>query len=77
MSTVQVEFTVQKHFEGKEPVVHKIYDRLLKALKQIGPIIEEPKKTSISIAFRFVRRPVTTTDSGGKVNDHPGDISKG
>ncbi len=47
MSAGKVEFTIQEHFEGKQPVVYEIYNRLLKALKQIGPIIEEPEKTSL------------------------------
>jgi len=29
--------------------VRRIYDRLLKAIQQIGPVIEEPKKTSIHL----------------------------
>jgi hypothetical protein len=29
--------------------VRQTYDRLLKAIRQIGPVIEEPKKTSIHL----------------------------
>jgi len=49
MNQAADKFTVKSHFEGKDPVVRKIYDHLLKALRQMGPIIEEPKKTSIHL----------------------------
>ena len=38
MNQAADKFTVKSHFEGKDPVVRKIYDHLLKALRQIGPI---------------------------------------
>lgn len=43
------ELTVTSHFEGKNPTVFKIYEQLLQRLQQLGPIIEEPKKTSIHL----------------------------
>jgi hypothetical protein len=42
-------FTTGSHFEGKDPVVRKIYDSLINNLKKIGPLDEDPKKTSIHI----------------------------
>ena len=42
-------FTTASHFEGRDPVVRKIYDSLIKNLKKIGPLAEDPKKTSIHI----------------------------
>ena len=42
-------FTVKNHFEGKDPVVRKIYDQLLKKAHQFGPVVEDPKKTSIHL----------------------------
>ncbi len=42
-------FTLASHFQGKAPVVREIYDKLLRTLKQFGPIVEEPKKTSIHL----------------------------
>jgi hypothetical protein len=42
-------FTVASHFEGKTPNVRRIYDELLKRLKKLGPIREDPKKTSIHL----------------------------
>lgn len=49
MNTVQAGFTIKSHIDGKDPVVREIYDRLMAALKQIGPVVEEPKKTSIHV----------------------------
>lgn len=42
-------FSIESHFEAKAPVVRKIYDQVLKALKPFGRVIEEPKKTSIHL----------------------------
>ena len=41
--------TVDSHFAGKPPHVRKVYERLLELLEKIGPVSEEPKKTSIHI----------------------------
>ncbi len=40
---------VDDHFDGKAPAVRATYDRLLNALNRLGPVIEEPKKTSIHL----------------------------
>ena len=42
-------FTVQSHFEGKDPIVRHIYDQLLKTVSKFGRVVEEPKKTSIHL----------------------------
>ena len=42
-------FTTASHFEGKSPAVREIYDSLIRNLKKIGPLAEDPKKTSIHI----------------------------
>jgi hypothetical protein len=42
--------TVEDHFRGKSPSVREVYDRLLAAVRKIGPFQEEPKKTSIHLA---------------------------
>ena len=42
-------FQVSDHFQGKDPVVQKLYDQLLGVLQSFGPIMEEPKKTSIHL----------------------------
>ncbi|MCU7370314.1 DUF5655 domain-containing protein [Tahibacter amnicola] len=40
---------VQHHFTDRAPVVRAIYDRLLMAVRQFGPVEEDPKKTSIHL----------------------------
>ena len=50
MTTSNTTFTVRSHFEDKAPVVREIYDALLRASKKLGPVLEEPKKTSIHLA---------------------------
>jgi Domain of unknown function (DUF5655) len=42
-------FTVSGHFEGKEKTVRQTYDELLKILRNRGPILEAPHKTSIRL----------------------------
>lgn len=43
---------VQDHFQGKGSEVEAIYDQLLLALRQLGPVAEQPKKTSIHLVHR-------------------------
>ena len=43
------EFSVAQHFEGKDPVVKSIYERILKESCKFGKVIEDPKKTSIHL----------------------------
>src|SRR6266700_5047284 len=52
-------FTVESHFEGKDSV-RRIYDRLLKEARRFGPVIEEPKKTSIHLVNRSAFAGVAT-----------------
>jgi len=42
-------YSVNDHFVNKDPAVRTLYDQLIKALNKIGPIEEDPKKTSIHI----------------------------
>ena len=42
-------FKVNDHFSGKDPVVSKIYEHLLKHARRFGPVNEDPKKTSIHL----------------------------
>jgi hypothetical protein len=53
-------FTVREHFEGKDPVIRKIYDRLLAAVQRMGPVVEEPKKTSIHLVHATALAGVAT-----------------
>ena len=57
------EFTIKSHFDGRDHSVREIYDRLIKTVRQIGPIVEEPKKTSIHIVNRSALAGVATRKS--------------
>jgi hypothetical protein len=41
--------TVAGHFEGRDPVLRQIYDRLLAVSRGFGSVEEDPKKTSIHL----------------------------
>lgn len=43
-------YTVDDQFVGKERVVREIYEALLGALRPLGAVVEEPKKSSIHLA---------------------------
>ena len=60
MSTSPNNFTVAFHFTGKSPAVREIYDRLMKALRKFGSVIEEPKKTSIHLVHGSALAGVST-----------------
>ena len=49
MPTMSPEVSVAAHFADRDPVVQRIYDRLLAEAKRFGPVTEEPKKTSIHL----------------------------
>ena len=49
MRTSPTMYTVESHFTDKSPTVQEIYNNLMKALKKIGPITEEPQKTSLHL----------------------------
>src|SRR5262249_12521247 len=42
--------SVDSHFNGVEPSVRKLYNRLLATARKFGPVQEEAKKTSIHLA---------------------------
>ena len=44
--------TVEQHFQGKSPHVREIYDRIVAACGNFGPVAEDPKKTSIHLNRR-------------------------
>jgi len=44
--------TVAAHFSGRSAAVRAIYARILEAVREHGPVREEPKKTSIHLARR-------------------------
>ena len=42
--------TLSQHFEGREPEVKSIYERIVSEARKFGNVIEEPKKTSIHLS---------------------------
>lgn len=52
--------TLSQHFQGKDPVVRSIYDRILAEAYKFGPVIEEPKKTSIHLVNKSAFAGVVT-----------------
>ena len=40
---------VESHFAKRDPRVLATYERLLEAARALGPVVEEPKKTSIHL----------------------------
>src|SRR5437588_2288979 len=52
-------FAIESHFEGNHSV-RRIYDRLLKDAQRFGPVMEEPKKTSIHLVNRTAFAGVAT-----------------
>ena len=52
--------SVSQHFEGKDPIVRSIYDRILAGSRKFGAVIEEPKKTSIHLVNKSAFAGVVT-----------------
>jgi hypothetical protein len=52
--------TVGSHFTGKAPSVHETYAAILAAARRMGPVWEEPKKTSIHLVRRTAFAGVAT-----------------
>ncbi|HXI25364.1 MAG TPA: DUF5655 domain-containing protein [Pyrinomonadaceae bacterium] len=55
--------TVNTHFENRDAVVRQIYDRLLNRARTFGPVVEDPKKTSIHLVNRTAFAGVATRKS--------------
>jgi hypothetical protein len=52
VTTLGSTHTVDQHFEGRSPHVWEIYERILAVARDLGPVGEEPKKTSIHLTNR-------------------------
>jgi hypothetical protein len=52
--------TVKEHFENRAPEVKATYAAILKAAKQLGPVKEEAKKTSIHLVRKTAFAGVAT-----------------
>lgn len=48
-----MDYTELDHLRGKDPIVAKIYERLITEVRKFGPVGIEPKKTSIHLVNRF------------------------
>src|SRR5205807_10276579 len=59
MSKPDDSFTIESNYEGKDSV-RRIYDRVLKQARRFGPVIEDPKKTSIHLVNRTAFAGVAT-----------------
>jgi hypothetical protein len=51
---------VRHHFDGRAPAVREVYTRIVSAARAIGPVREEPKKTSIHLARKSAFAGVAT-----------------
>jgi hypothetical protein len=60
MTSTANSFQVQAHFDGKDVVVERIYEALLKHSRKFGPVKEEPKKTSIHLVNKTAFAGVAT-----------------
>ena len=56
-------YTINNHFIDKDSAVRTLYDKLLEILNGFGPIIEEPKKTSIHLVRKSALAGVETRKS--------------
>jgi hypothetical protein len=55
--------TVATHFSGKDPAVLATYRRLVDVARSLGPVNEDPKKTSIHLVRRTAFAGVATRRS--------------
>jgi len=72
-------YTLNDHFVDKDPAVRALYNKLLEVLNSFGPIIEEPKKTSIHLVRKSALAGVETRKSYLLLNikaDHKIDSSR-
>ena len=60
MSPARRSAAIDRHFQDRDPSVVATYDALLAAVRQLGPVTEEPKKTSIHLVRRFALAGVAT-----------------
>jgi len=67
-------YSLKDHFTNKDPLVRVLYDQLLSILRTFGPVIEDPKKTSIHLNRKSALAGVETRKDGLLLNiksDHP------
>ena len=54
------QYSISDHFAGKDPSVLAIYQRLLAETRKFGPVVEQPKKTSIHLVNKSAFAGVVT-----------------
>ena len=62
------QFEISDHFTGKDPIILAIYERLLAETRKFGPVIEQPKKTSIHLVSKSAFAGVVTHKSSLLLN---------
>jgi Domain of unknown function (DUF5655) len=55
--------SVKEHFTDRAPSVKATYEAILKAAKRLGPVKEEPKKTSIHLVRKSAFAGIATRKS--------------
>lgn len=55
-----VDYTISDHFAGKDPLLKAIYVRILAESRKFGPVVDEPKKTSIHLVNKSAFAGVAT-----------------
>ena len=61
-------YSVKDHFVSKDPSVRALYDQLLSMLQALGPVTEDPKKTSIHLNRKSALAGVETRKDGLLLN---------
>ncbi len=59
-----IEPTVEQHFDGRGLSVREIYDTIVTAAREFGPVTEDPKKTSIHLNRRSAFAGIQTRRDG-------------
>jgi hypothetical protein len=52
--------TIEQHFDRADPTVRAVYETILETARRFGPVIEDPKKTSIHLNRRTAFAGVST-----------------
>jgi hypothetical protein len=61
-------YSVSDHFVNKDPSIRALYDQLISFLQTLGPVKEDPKKTSIHLNRKSALAGVETRKDGLLLN---------
>src|SRR5438034_39740 len=56
-----MDHSIEQHFEGRSPHARAIYDLILAAGCELGPVEEDPKKTSVHLNRKSAFAGISTT----------------